>query len=101
MTKSLAMHTVKLGSQTLRYVEAGASDAPPTLLIFNGIGASVETAAKFIDGFEKTRVIAFDAPGVGASPAPALPYSLAHVAKLGAALLDHLGVEVADVFGVS
>lgn len=95
------MCTVRLGSQTLRYAEGGASDAPRTLLLFNGIGASIETAAKFIAGFERTRVIAFDAPGVGASPAPALPYRVHDVADLAARLLDHLGIEVADVFGVS
>lgn len=95
------MQTVTLGSQLLRYVDAGASDAPRTLLLFNGIGASVETAAKFIAGFEHTRVIAFDAPGVGESPAPRLPYRLRDIAQLAARLLDHLGIEVADVFGVS
>jgi len=95
------MHTVTLGSQTLRYVAGGATDAPRTLLMFNGIGASVETAAKFMAGFEHTRVIAFDAPGVGDSPAPLLPYRLRDVARLAARLLDHLGVAVADVFGVS
>ena len=95
------MQTVRLGSQSLRYVEGGASNAPRTLLLFNGVGASIETAAKFIAGFEHTRVIAFDAPGVGESPAPPLPYRLRDVARLAARLLDHLGVTVADVFGVS
>lgn len=95
------MHTITLGSQTVRYVEGGTSDAARTLLLFNGIGASIETAAKFIAGFERTRVIAFDAPSVGESPAPALPYRLHDVARLALRLLDHLGVAVADVFGVS
>lgn len=101
MTPRLCVRTVTLGSQTLRYVEGGASAATRTLLLFNGIGASVETAANFIAGFERTRVIAFDAPGVGESPVPTLPYRLHHVARLAAQLLDHLGVTVADVFGVS
>jgi poly(3-hydroxyalkanoate) depolymerase len=95
------MHTITLGSQSVRYVDGGASDATRTLLLFNGIGASVETAAKFIAGFERTRVIAFDAPGVGGSPVPSWPYRLRDVARLAAQLLGHLGVEVADVFGVS
>jgi poly(3-hydroxyalkanoate) depolymerase len=95
------MRTITLGSQALRYADGGARDAPRTLLLFNGIGASVETVAKFIAGFERTRVIAFDAPGVGESPAPPLPYRLRNIANLAARLLDHLGVAVADVFGVS
>jgi poly(3-hydroxyalkanoate) depolymerase len=98
---SRAAQTVTLGRQTLRYVVGGAPDAPAALLLFNGIGASIETAARFIDSFENTRVIAFDAPGVGESPAPALPYRLGDVARLAALLLDHLGLEQADVLGVS
>ena len=96
-----AMKRVAIGPQTVRYLEGGSPDAPRTLLLFNGIGASVETAASFMASFERTRVIAFDVPGVGESPAPLLPYRMHHVARLGAKLLGHLGVESADVFGVS
>ncbi|MFI4932585.1 MAG: poly(3-hydroxyalkanoate) depolymerase [Burkholderiales bacterium] len=101
MAPPLSMQTVMLGSQVVRFAVAGASDAARTLLLFNGIGASVETAAPFIAGFKQMRVIAFDAPGVGESPAPALPYRFRHLARLAARLLDHLNVQVADVFGVS
>jgi poly(3-hydroxyalkanoate) depolymerase len=96
-----ASHRVAIGAQAVRYVEGGSPDATRTLLLFNGIGASVETAAPFMAGFERTRVIAFDVPGVGASPAPLLPYRLADVAQLAADLLDHLEIDCADVFGVS
>src|SRR5688500_14473992 len=101
MTPQLHTRTVTLESQSVRYVEGGASDAPRTLLLVNAIGASVEFAATFIAGFENTRVIAFDARGVGDSPVPPLPYRLRHVARLAAQLLDDLGVTVGDVFGVS
>ena len=87
------MQTVMLGSQAVRFAVGGASDAARTLLLFNGIGASVETAAPFIASFEHLRVIAFDAPGVGESPAPLLPYRFRDVARLAARLLDHLGVK--------
>jgi poly(3-hydroxyalkanoate) depolymerase len=96
-----AMKSVAIGAQTVRYVEGGSRHATRTLLLFNGIGANVETAMPFIASFRRTRVIAFDVPGVGDSPAPLLPYRISHVARLAAALLDHLGVERADVFGVS
>ena len=79
-----AMKHVAIGPQTVRYLEGGSPDAPRTLLLFNGIGASVETAASFMASFERTRVIAFDVPGVGESPAPLLPYRMHHVARLGA-----------------
>ena len=93
--------SVTLGGQLIRYTEGGAAGAARVLLLFNGIGASVETAATFAAAFENTRVITFDVPGVGASPAPLMPYRLRRVADLAANLLDHLGLTSVDVFGVS
>lgn len=97
----LQARTATIGRQTLRYLDTGRPGAPRTLLLFNGIGASIETATRFIAGFEHTRVIAFDAPGVGDSPAPRLPYRLRQFVRLAARLLDHLGLAAVDVFGVS
>ena len=100
----LAAQTVTIGRQPIRYVVGGAQGkfvAPRTLLLFNGIGASIETARRFMDAFTQVRVVAFDVPGVGASPTPPLPYRLRHVARMAAGLLDHLGIDAADVFGVS
>jgi poly(3-hydroxyoctanoate) depolymerase len=100
-TQPMSACRVAIGAQTVRYAEGGSPNATRTLLLFNGIGASVETAAPFMAAFKRTRVIAFDVPGVGESPAPLLPYRLADVAQLAADLLDHLGIERTDVFGVS
>lgn len=98
---SPAMKHVAIGTHAVRFTEGGTADAPRTLLLFNGIGASLETATPFLESFKRTRVIAFDVPGVGGSPAPLLPYRMHEVASLAAGLLDHLGIEAADVFGVS
>ena len=97
----LDIRMLEVDGQRLRVAEGGARTAQRTLLLFNGIGASVETMAPFMAHFADTRVITFDAPGVGASPAPALPYRLSQIARLGARLLDSLGIEQADVLGVS
>jgi pimeloyl-ACP methyl ester carboxylesterase len=99
-----AAHTARslsIGGHSLRYVDGGARDASRVLLLFNGIGASVETAGRFIAAFRRARVIAFDVPGVGESPAPLLPYRMCDVARLATGLLDELGIGQADVFGVS
>jgi poly(3-hydroxyoctanoate) depolymerase len=98
---TLRSQTAVIGSQRVRYAEGGAPGAGRVLLLFNGIGASVETASTLMAGFRRTRVIAFDVPGVGDSPTPRLPYRLRKVAQLAAGLLDHLGLEAADVLGVS
>jgi pimeloyl-ACP methyl ester carboxylesterase len=101
LTAPPAMKSVAIGAQTLRCVEDGSPDATRALLLFNGIGASIEFAMPFMANFTRTRVIAFDLPGIGELPAPLLPYRMAHVAHLAAKLLDHLGVERVDAFGVS
>jgi pimeloyl-ACP methyl ester carboxylesterase len=93
--------TVTLGDQRVRYALGGRADAEHTLLLFNGFGAHVETVAAFMSHFQRTRVVAFDAPGVGESPVPPLPYRPHHVAQLAARLLDHLRIERAHVFGLS
>jgi pimeloyl-ACP methyl ester carboxylesterase len=100
-TRRLRIGTATLGRQRVRYAIGGRADARRTLLLFNGFAANVETLAAFMSSFRRTRVVAFDAPGVGESPAPQLPYRLHHVAELAASLLDHLRIERADVFGVS
>jgi poly(3-hydroxyalkanoate) depolymerase len=101
MAERLQTKTVMVGAQPIRVAEGGSLHASRVLMLFNGIGASVETAAPFIAAFENTRVIAFDMPGVGGSPTPLLPYRLRDAARLAAGLLDRLAVTRADVFGVS
>jgi poly(3-hydroxyalkanoate) depolymerase len=98
---SLRIRTLAVGAQVLRVAEGGAADADRTLLLFNGIGASVESTAQFAAQFERTRVVTFDVPGVGGSPTPLLPYRMRTVAALAAGLLDQLQLPVVDVFGVS
>jgi hypothetical protein len=39
--------TIEIGGQELRYALLGPAGAARTLLAFNGIGASIETAAPF------------------------------------------------------
>lgn len=97
----LTTQFINLDGQRVRIAIGGAPKAARTMLLFNGIGASVETMAPFIECFERTRVVAFDVPGVGESPVPCLPYRLPSVADLAARLLDALGIEQADIFGVS
>jgi poly(3-hydroxyalkanoate) depolymerase len=90
-----------VGGQTLRVGIRRGDRARPPLLLFNGIGASIELAAPFIDALPDTEAIVFDVPGVGGSPAPRLPYRPSTLARLTARLLDQLGYRQVDVLGVS
>lgn len=93
--------TVIISGQKLRYAMLGPESARRVLLAFNGIGASLETAVPFAEAFQDTRILTFDVPGVGGSPAPSLPYRMTWVARLAARLLDRLDIAQVDVFGVS
>lgn len=92
---------ISVGGQRWNVAVAGAEDADRTLLICNGIGASVETLGPFAAHFKRTRLIGFDVPGVGGSPTPALPYRMTNLTRMIDQILDRLGADRVDVFGVS
>ena len=90
-----------IDGQKLRVgIKEGASDRPP-LLMFNGIGANLELAESFMNELEDTGAVIFDIPGIGGSPAPALPYRPGTMARLAKNLMEHLGFDQCDVSGVS
>jgi pimeloyl-ACP methyl ester carboxylesterase len=79
--------------------EQGAGD--PVLLI-NGLGASADMWGVLEQELARTgRTIVFDLPGSGLSPTPALPLSIAALARVTTGLLDELGYERVDVLGFS
>lgn len=97
------MHTrlIRVRGQDWNVAVMGPEDADRTVLLCNGIGASVETAGPFVRHFRRTRLIAFDVPGVGKSPTPWSPYRLTNLTRMLNEILDRLGVATVDVFGVS
>ena len=77
------------------------ADAPP-LLLCNGIGASLEALQPLVDALDPDRgVIRFDVPGVGGSPVPPFPYSMAALSSWVTALVARLGHREFDVLGLS
>ena len=101
MAAKLDIRTVRVDGQELRVALMGHAETERTLLVFNGIGASLETVAPFAERFKRTRIVTFDVPGVGGSPAPKLPYRLTWLSRLASRLLDKLDIGAVDVFGVS
>ncbi|MBL6652125.1 MAG: poly(3-hydroxyalkanoate) depolymerase, partial [Reyranella sp.] len=85
----VSLHDVD--GQVLRVGIRAGDKALPPLLLFNGIGANVELVEPFVDALDGREAIVFDVPGVGGSPAPALPYRPRTLAGLTARLLDQLG----------
>jgi poly(3-hydroxyalkanoate) depolymerase len=99
-----AVRTVTATGRTVRVsVRRGTDPARPALLLMNGIGASLEVLQPFVDALDPGRsVIRFDVPGVGGSPRPVVPYTLATFGPVVTGMLDRLGFdEPVDVLGLS
>jgi pimeloyl-ACP methyl ester carboxylesterase len=96
------MRSLSIGGRVLRVAVREGDPAWPPLLLCNGIGASLELLQPFVDALDPRRpVIRFDMPGIGGSPAPAVPYHLHTLPSLLSGLLDELGHDQADVLGIS
>lgn len=98
---SLRIDIATLNGQKIRFAQTGPLDAKNAILVFNGIGANLETLDGFMSAFRGRRVISFDIPGVGGSPTPLIPYRFSQLSRLAMRLLAHLDVHTVDVFGVS
>jgi pimeloyl-ACP methyl ester carboxylesterase len=75
--------------------------AGPPLLLINGIGAHSGMWRPLEQALPDVRLIAFDAPGTGRSPTPAIPFTIPQLAALAEELLARLGLERAAVLGYS
>jgi poly(3-hydroxyalkanoate) depolymerase len=102
-TDHLQIKRVEVSGQTLRVGVRRGREGQPPLLLFNGVGASLELVEPFVAALDTPiPVIVFDIPGVGGSPAPRLPYRFSGVARLGRELMLRLGYDwTMDVLGVS
>ncbi len=89
---------VRLRSTSVRVATSG--EGPPLLLI-NGIGGNIEMWEPVVRRITGRRVIMFDAPGTGRSPALMGPVRMRTYAALVGKLLDELQIERADVLGYS
>jgi 3-oxoadipate enol-lactonase len=89
---------VSIRGNELYFEQHGAG---PRLLFLNGSGATVETAPLFMVFAESFEVVAFDQRGLGRSPLPADPYTMADLAADALALADHVEWEHFGLAGVS
>jgi poly(3-hydroxyalkanoate) depolymerase len=96
------IRSLTVDGQQLRIgIRPGASYLPP-LLVFNGIGASLELIEPFVAALPDREVVTFDVPGSGGSPASWVPYRFTGLARLARELLLELGYGgPVDVLGVS
>lgn len=94
--------TINIGGQTIRVcIRPGKANLTP-LLVFNGIGASLELLFPFVKALDPDQeVIAFDVPGVGGSSTPWFPKRFPELATMVTKMLDVLGYTTVNVAGIS
>jgi pimeloyl-ACP methyl ester carboxylesterase len=82
-------------------VRPAPGDATPLLLLM-GVGGNTEMWHPLRDllGAHRTTV-AFDVPGTGRSSTPPVPLPMPLIGLIAARVLDHAGINQADVLGVS
>ena len=85
----------------VRYGHRPSRDGAAPLLIFNGIGASMELLVPFIESLPNMGVVTFDVPGTGKSDPPLLPWRLSSHARLARVILRRLNIDRVNVLGVS
>ncbi|MHA3737251.1 alpha/beta fold hydrolase [Pseudomonas sp. Eth.TT006] len=71
------------------------------LLLLNGLGGLIRTFDPLRDELEDFMTITLDVPGVGKSQMPRWPIRLSRHADVIADMLQQLGIDQIDVFGVS
>jgi poly(3-hydroxyalkanoate) depolymerase len=97
------VRSIAVAGQQLRVAVRHGDGTRVPLLLFNGIGASLDLLQPFVDALDPAlEVIRFDVPGAGGSPLPAWPYRFTGLCRLAARMLDALGYGGAvDVLGIS
>ena len=99
---SVREQIVQVGGTPLRVAIRPGTGTGPPLLLCNGIGMRLEALRPFVDALDPAiEVIRFDAPGVGGSQLPNLPYRFTTLALLLRDMLHNLGHQQADVLGIS
>lgn len=94
---------MRIGGRDVHVTVSGTPDptAPPLLLLM-GLGGNTGMWQPLRGMLDATRTtVAFDVPGTGRSPVPRLPMPLPLVGRLALRVLDRLGIDRADVAGVS
>lgn len=94
------MPTRKLTIKGLQVNVSICGEGPP-LLLLNGLGGLIRTFDALREQLPGYTTITLDVPGVGKSQVPRWPMRLPRHADVVAEMLEQLGIDQVDVFGVS
>ncbi len=96
----MRIYSDNVGRFRLRIISTLDDNEGVPLLVFNGIGASLELLEPLLSSL-KIPAVAFDMPGIGGSPAQYVGMTMSRFAHIGLSLLDKLDLPKANVMGVS
>src|SRR5215470_18844177 len=93
------MPTAQANDVTIYYESHGSGDP---LLLIGGLGSDITLLRGLVGRLARLHlVIAYDNRGSGRSDKPDVPYTIALLAEDAAGVLDALGIEQADIVGIS
>ncbi len=92
---------VGVAGRRLRIGQWHADAGGTPLIILGGIGMNMEMIEPIAHELTGRHLISIDMPGIGQSPDPFFPYTIAQMALTLAALLDRLNIAVVDMMGIS
>jgi poly(3-hydroxyalkanoate) depolymerase len=81
--------------------DGSGANSPIPILIFGGIGQNLEAICDVADQMQDFDLVTLDMPGIGGSPPSRFPYRFSHMASVAREIIERLGYDQVDVFGVS
>lgn len=98
-TASFAM--IGCAGRRLRVGQWHAEVGGTPLVVLNGIGMNMEMLEPVARQLADRWLISVDMPGIGRSPDPIFPYTIAQMALTLAALFDRMQIDTVDMLGIS
>ena len=100
--RQMRLRRVRVMGYSMRVaIWPGREETHTPLVLFNGIGASLELLEPFADEMGDVETILIEVPGTGKSAPPMHPYRMWMLVLLMQKVLDKLGYDQVDVLGVS
>lgn len=97
----MQIHWMTYEGLQIRYALRVSKNPGLPLLVFNGIGQSIEVLQPLADALPDTTIVTLDVPGAGLSQTPDRPWRYRQHADLVRALLLELGIDRVNVMGIS
>lgn len=97
----ITFNIVTVDDTSVRYLRRDGPDNAPPLLIFNGLGQSLEVLLPLVDELKNRTIVAFDMPGIGRSPMIEGMATIPDYAGFALRVLDRLKIERFDILGIS